>query len=211
MILLQALMVATGVMASPQAASVPVADPAPVVDGRITDAYGDPLPGTTVTFVSASSGLAASTRSGADGAYVLRNVPAGPGRLRFELESFVTEEVLISVAPGDDVIRRNISLFVGRLDESDWLVRGHVVDAGQRALADASVWVDAIGSTKVQLEDIQTSADGSFEARLRYPGDYVVCARLRGRLPSCAAVRVLLLPATAAVTLVLEKAVEAGQ
>jgi hypothetical protein len=58
------------------------------IAGRVTDANGSPVPG--VAIVADVSGQRRSAVSGADGAYVISNVPSGPVSVTSQLQGFKT-------------------------------------------------------------------------------------------------------------------------
>ena len=73
-----------------------------VVRGQVTDASGGLLPGVTVVAIAPSGQVLATTVSDRAGAFVVRDLPAGPVMLRFQLEGFAGVLVGVTIEPGVD-------------------------------------------------------------------------------------------------------------
>ena len=75
------------------------AQPSGVVLGRVTDGFGDPLPGAAVEAVSAS-GYVSAVRTGAAGRYELPPLVAGAYRLTFAHDGYAEQIANVEVAAG---------------------------------------------------------------------------------------------------------------
>ena len=62
------------------------------ISGLIADPSGASIPGATITATQTDTRLARTTVSGADGTYLLPNLPAGPYRLAGDLPSVTMGE-----------------------------------------------------------------------------------------------------------------------
>ena len=60
------------------------------VSGVVKDSSGGVLPGVEVTITKTDTGTARTVYTGADGAYVIPNLPVGPYKLKVTLQGFNT-------------------------------------------------------------------------------------------------------------------------
>jgi len=60
------------------------------ISGIVRDGSGGALPGADVTVTKTDTGLVRTAVSGADGTYVLPNLPIGPYQLKVSLQGFNT-------------------------------------------------------------------------------------------------------------------------
>ena len=70
-----------------------------VVRGEVTDSSGGVLPGATVVAIGIDGQVLAKAVTDRKGAYVFRDLPAGPVMLRFQLEGFAGVLVGVTVQP----------------------------------------------------------------------------------------------------------------
>src|SRR5882762_6693083 len=88
------------------------------LSGRVTDSSGAVLPGVTVTMTQTATRAARTAVTGADGAYVLSNLPTGPYQLEVSLQGFrtyVQNGIVLQVAATPTI---NVVLAVGNLQET---------------------------------------------------------------------------------------------
>src|SRR5678816_4861716 len=88
------------------------------LSGRVTDESGAVLPGVTVTATQTDTGFVRNDVTDGSGADNLSHLPTGPYRLEAALQgfrTFVQTGIVLQVA-GSPVV--NVSLSVGRLEES---------------------------------------------------------------------------------------------
>ncbi len=84
------------------------------ISGLVSDQSGAIVPNAKVTATHVATGLARTTRSGADGLYVLPNLPVGSYRLEVEapgFETYVQTETLLEVS---NKVTANVTLRVGQ-------------------------------------------------------------------------------------------------
>ena len=75
------------------------------VRGRVVGPDGKPLPGVTVVLANDITGYRQQVTSGADGAYLLYNVPANPYHLTANLEGFAPYHTDVDVRGAAPVVR----------------------------------------------------------------------------------------------------------
>jgi len=73
-----------------------------VVRGEVIDASGGVLPGVTVVATATDGQILATAVTDGVGRYLLRNLPAGPLQLMFELKGFESGVVGLAVQPGEE-------------------------------------------------------------------------------------------------------------
>jgi len=76
------------------------------ISGTVQDSSGATVPGAQISVTQTSTGAIRSTQSGADGAYVLPNLPIGPYRLEVKKEgfnTFVQSGIVLQVASNPTV------------------------------------------------------------------------------------------------------------
>ncbi len=88
------------------------------LSGTVKDGSGGVLPGVDVTVTQTDTGLKRSAVSGADGAYLLPNLPVGPYRLDAMLQGFrsFTQTGIVLQVGANPII--NIAMAVGQIEES---------------------------------------------------------------------------------------------
>jgi hypothetical protein len=87
------------------------------VSGVVKDSSGAVLPGVEVTITKTDTGTARTVFTGADGAYVLPNLPVGPYRLKVVLQGFnayVQEGIVLQVNTNPTI---DVALAVGNIGE----------------------------------------------------------------------------------------------
>jgi len=87
------------------------------IQGTILDASGAAIPGATVKATNTGTGIVRTVTSGADGNYVLPDLPVGPYRLDVTKEGFATQAqtgIVLQVATNPTI---NVSLKVGNVSE----------------------------------------------------------------------------------------------
>ncbi len=168
----------TGVLAPPEEPLEIVIQQASRVSGRVLDAGGEPIAGADVE--ARFEGLAGSggrrmasfnrARTDDDGAFQLLDVE--PGRVTVAASATGFQEAQLSgletVAGGE---LRDVELTL----RSGALLRGTVLDAGGKPVADARVWVSATGDER-PTGFARTDGDGRFELSGVSPGRRTVSA-----------------------------------
>src|SRR4051794_13759118 len=88
------------------------------LSGTVKDGSGGVLPGVDVTVTQTDTGLKRNTVSGADGGYLLPNLPVGPYRLDAMLQGFrsFTQTGIVLQVGANPII--NIAMAVGQIEES---------------------------------------------------------------------------------------------
>jgi hypothetical protein len=86
--------------------------------GTVTDQSGGVLAGATITATNLDTRFSRSVRTGADGTYVLANMPLGQYDVQAEAPSFKTQKVGPSVLIVDQRLRIDIVLAVGTVAET---------------------------------------------------------------------------------------------
>lgn len=86
--------------------------------GAVTDPDGGVLPGVAVTVTQTDTGLARTTMTGADGAYLFLNLPVGPYTLAAKFAGFTAFQQKGIVLRVGDARRVNVSLTVGLPSET---------------------------------------------------------------------------------------------
>ena len=88
------------------------------LSGTVKDGSGGVLPGVDVTITQTDTGLKRSAVTGADGAYLLPNLPVGPYRLDAMLQGFrsYTQTGIVLQVGANPII--NIAMAVGQIEES---------------------------------------------------------------------------------------------
>ena len=87
------------------------------VSGIVRDASGGALPGVEVTITKTDTGAARTVFTGADGAFVIPNLPVGPYKLRAALQGFTTyvrDGIILQVNSNPTI---EIGLAVGNIGE----------------------------------------------------------------------------------------------
>lgn len=87
------------------------------VSGVVKDSSGGVLPGVEVTITKTDTGTTRTVFTGADGAYVLPNLPVGPYKLKAILQGFntyVQEGIVLQVNTNPTI---DIALTVGNVGE----------------------------------------------------------------------------------------------
>ena len=87
------------------------------VSGVVKDSSGGVLPGVEVTITKTDTGTTRTVFTGADGAYVLPNLPVGPYKLKAVLQGFntyVQEGIVLQVNTNPTI---DIGLTVGNVGE----------------------------------------------------------------------------------------------
>ena len=87
------------------------------VSGVVKDSSGGVLPGVEVTITKTDTGTARTVFTGADGAYVLPNLPVGPYKLKLVLQGFntyVQEGIVLQVNTNPSI---DVALTVGSVGE----------------------------------------------------------------------------------------------
>ena len=87
------------------------------IQGTVQDASGAPVPGAEVKATQTATGVSRAATTGADGAYVLPNLPIGPYRLEVSkagFSTYVQTGIVLQVATNPTV---DISLKVGDVSE----------------------------------------------------------------------------------------------
>lgn len=87
------------------------------IQGNVVDASGSAVPGADIKATQTDTGLVRTATTGADGAYVLANLPVGPYKLEASKEgfsTFVQTGIVLQVATNPTV---DISLKVGAVSE----------------------------------------------------------------------------------------------
>jgi len=85
-----------------QAVQNPDRRPTGAIRGAVTDGSGGVLPGVTVVAMAADGTVLATATTDGLGVFVIRDVPAGPVTLVFQLEGFADETAPIIVQPGEE-------------------------------------------------------------------------------------------------------------
>ena len=87
------------------------------IQGTVLDASGAAIPGAAVKATNTATGVSRTVNTGADGLYVIADLPIGPYRLDVTKEGFATAAqtgIVLQVATNPTV---NISLKVGNVSE----------------------------------------------------------------------------------------------
>jgi len=87
------------------------------ISGVVQDSTGLVVPAATITVTQTATGLTRTTASGADGSYVLPNLPVGPYRLQVTKEGFsaAVQSGIVLQVDTNPVI--NVTLKVGSVSE----------------------------------------------------------------------------------------------
>src|SRR5574338_421331 len=88
------------------------------LSGRVTDTSAAVLPGVTVTMTQTSTQATRTAITGADGSYVISNLPTGPYRLEVSLQgfrSYVQNGIVLQVGATPTI---NVSLELGNVAET---------------------------------------------------------------------------------------------
>src|SRR5262245_37588987 len=81
------------------------------IRGVVTDSSGAILPGVAVVAKTGAGEILAGTVTDAVGEYTLKDLPAGPVRVIFELDGFATSVVALMVQPGvESQLSRRLSV-----------------------------------------------------------------------------------------------------
>ena len=115
--------------------TAPAAAQTGTIEGRVTSAgSGDPVEGAQVAIVGTSIG----TRTGADGRFVLLNVPAGTSQLQVLLIGYAMGTVRLNVRPGV-ITTANIELRTSVLRLDEIVVTGTAGQARRREIGNSIV------------------------------------------------------------------------
>src|SRR5262252_7196889 len=107
------------------------------ISGVVKDTSGATIPGAEVTVTKTDTGAVRTVFTGADGSYVLPNLPVGPYQLKVVLQGFntyVREGIVLQVSSNPEI---NITLTVGAISEqvtvtaASPLVETHSTGVGQ--------------------------------------------------------------------------------
>ena len=147
------------------------AQPAGVIEGDVTDGFGDPLPNATVEAVSAS-GYVETTRTGPAGRYELPPLVAGMYRVTFSRDGYAQQTAEVRVT-ADGVARLALSL--NPLVPSR--LTGAVVD--QQGLALPGALVEAASSEDAPLV-ATTDGTGRFAFGPLRPGRWRLAVTMPG-------------------------------
>jgi len=108
----------TGLLVAPQTHQATLLPGVGEVVGRVVDVSGSVLPGVTVKAIDASGDNVASTVTGADGDYSLKNISPGRYTLTFELAGFTTARAgNVAVAPGSET-EQDSRMQIGSVSEA---------------------------------------------------------------------------------------------
>ncbi|WP_410779924.1 SusC/RagA family TonB-linked outer membrane protein [Hymenobacter sp. BT770] len=127
-----------------------------VLKGRVTDAAGQDVPGTTVRL----EGTTAGATSGSDGAYSLEATLA-PGlyTLTFSSVGFTTETRAITLG-ADETVTTNVALTVARQKLDEVVVVGSTVSAPKRELGNAISTINGAELTQSGSGGVLNSLQG---------------------------------------------------
>ena len=107
------------------------------ISGVVRDPSGAAIPGAEVTFTKTDTGTVRTVFTGADGSYVLPNLPVGPYQLKVVLQGFntyVRDGIVLQVSTNPEI---NVTLTVGAISEqvtvtaNSSLVETHSTGIGQ--------------------------------------------------------------------------------
>ncbi|MBP7635499.1 carboxypeptidase regulatory-like domain-containing protein [Candidatus Ozemobacteraceae bacterium] len=143
-----------------------------IVEGKITDAAGQPVSGATVAFLQGET-LVKSTTTGSDGTYQVLLVP-GSYTVRVSQTGYasVDQAFVVSIG-GSNASNMVISSTVGTLN-------GTIRDSkSQIGIASVSVKVVSLTTPSLQISSVQTNSEGTYRFALA-TGSYVVSADKTG-------------------------------
>ncbi|MCY4029814.1 MAG: TonB-dependent receptor, partial [Acidobacteria bacterium] len=162
---------ATAVFLALATAHASAAQPADVVLGRVTDGFGDPLPGAAVEAIS-PSGYVSAVRTGGAGRYELPPLVAGAYRLTFSHDGYAEQSVAVEVAAG-----ATTRLAVSLQPLIPTRIAGAVVDQQGLALPGALVEAAAADAPPVTAT---TDAAGRFAFGPLRPGRWRLAVTMPG-------------------------------
>ncbi len=115
------------------------------IEGEVSASDGARLPGATVTARNLASGIQESTFTSAEGAYALKDLPAGTYRLSVSLDGFATQGKTVALAAGETA-EEDFDLSLGALDEAITITAAR----GERAIAEIPQTVTVISEEDLQ-------------------------------------------------------------
>src|SRR5262249_60456920 len=87
------------------------------ISGVVKDSSGAAIPGAEVTVTKTDTGMLRTVFTGADGSYVLPNLPVGPYQLKVVLQGFNTymrDGIVLQVSTNPEI---NVTLSVGAITD----------------------------------------------------------------------------------------------
>jgi esterase/lipase superfamily enzyme len=128
------------------------------ITGRVTDPYGEGVPGATVTATNIETGVERSTRADVEGTYTFTGVEPGIYRLRVEMMGFNSLIRTIEVRPGS-AARFDLALEIGGVTEEVTVTAGGPTEDKKEAPQKNYATVKVFYATDRKMRSCKTPQD----------------------------------------------------
>lgn len=169
--------------------------PSAEIGGVITDEFGMPIPGATISLDS-DSGSAVETTSGSSGQFLLEALRPGSYRMQAAFPGFQIETRQVELLP-DDSLYTEIELSIADIGLFDEIVEGEISgtvrDANGRPVPGAVVWLRPMWSSKTTALNV-TDDQGRYALSVRFTGQLALQVRTISDLSAIVLFQLVALP-----------------